>query len=149
MGHGAWFSGDRLGVGRAPRASAAAPASFRPVSFRPTRVAVTLAALAALAATACTTYIQPVRCEGGPFECNEHNDVHFCEYVAVEVQGAECEKVGLRPAQHFCVATPAACVDTTYELEDRGCKVARYQAVRQWRECSTGSPTFITASLGP
>lgn len=90
----------------------------------------------------CTTFIRPVKCEGPPFTCNDRTDVKFCEYEAVALDGADCADVGLVTSKNFCVVTAAACVDTTYAVKDRDCKVREYRAVREWRECHPGTPTF-------
>lgn len=90
----------------------------------------------------CTTYIRPVKCEGPPFTCNERTDVKFCEYEAVALAGADCADVGLVASKSFCVVTASACVDTTYAVKDRDCKVREYRAVREWRACPPGTPTF-------
>jgi hypothetical protein len=90
----------------------------------------------------CTTFIRPVKCEGPPFTCNERTDVKFCEYEAVALDGADCGDVGLVASKNFCVVTAAACVDTTYAVKDRDCKVLEYRAVREWRECPPRTPTF-------
>jgi hypothetical protein len=71
-------------------------------------------------------------------------DVKFCEDEAVAVEGRDCEALGLAASKHFCVvkSKDATCADTHYELKDRDCRVKQYQGVREWRECSPGTPTF-------
>jgi len=102
-----------------------------------------MTALLLVTLSSCTTAIQPVKCEGGPFRCNERADVKFCEYQAVAVQGTDCADVGLVESKNFCVVTKARCVDTSYSVKGRDCRVLEYRAVRQWRECSQGTPTFV------
>ena len=110
-------------------------------AFRSELIASLFIAGAALLPS-CTTFIRPVKCEGPPFTCNERTDVKFCEYSAVAVEGADCADVGLVAAKNFCVVTATACVDTTYAVKDRDCKVREYRAVREWRQCTSGTPTF-------
>jgi hypothetical protein len=90
----------------------------------------------------CTTYIQPVTCEGPPFSCNERTDVKFCEYEAVALDGPDCSGVGLVASKDFCVVTATACRNTTYAVKDRDCTVLQYRPVREWRTCPAGTPTF-------
>ncbi len=92
----------------------------------------------------CTTTIRPVTCTGGPYRCQEGaRDVKFCENEALAVEGSECAGLGLAASKHFCVVTPQTCVmQTHYEVKDRDCRVLEYQAVREWRVCSPGTPTF-------
>jgi hypothetical protein len=93
----------------------------------------------------CTTIIQPVTCEGGPYRCSpDSRDVKFCENEAIEVEGADCAALGIAPSKPFCVVTPShtRCVDTNYEVKDRDCKVLKYRTSREWRVCSPGTPTF-------
>jgi hypothetical protein len=98
---------------------------------------------AATACFSCTTYIDPETCHGGEFKCNERSDVKFCEYVADTLEGAGCRELGLVTSGHFCVVTPASCIDTQYEVKNGDCKVARYTVLREWAECSPGTPTFV------
>lgn len=93
----------------------------------------------------CTTAIHPVTCEGGAYRCNQGSrDVKFCENEAVTVEGSGCAALGVAPSKAFCVVTPAhtKCVDASYEVKDRDCKVLEYRTVREWRVCSPGTPTF-------
>jgi hypothetical protein len=91
----------------------------------------------------CTTMIQPVKCEAGPYRCNAGSrDVKFCENEVVAVQGSDCADMGLAVSKHFCVVTSATCTDTHYEVKGRDCNVLEYRSVREWRECSPGTPTF-------
>jgi hypothetical protein len=106
------------------------------------RAAVGAAMVAATLLASCTTFIQPVRCEGGDYRCNEQSDVKFCEYQAVRVEGADCAAMGLAASKNFCVVTHTACVDTAYEVKARTCRVIQYRPLREWRECSPGTPTF-------
>lgn len=106
-----------------------------------------LAALlvATLSLVGCTTTIQPVACQGGPYRCNaESRDVKFCEDEVVAVEGADCTDLGLAPSKHFCVvkSQDEACADTHYALKGRDCEVRQYRALREWRDCSAGTPTF-------
>jgi hypothetical protein len=101
--------------------------------------------VAAPSLAGCTTSIQPVTCEGGPYRCRQDTrDVKFCENVAISVEGAGCAALGITPSSPFCVVTPAhtRCVDTNYEVAGRDCKVLEYRTVREWRACSPGTPTF-------
>jgi hypothetical protein len=113
----------------------------RKATLRIKLVASLVLAEAALLSS-CTTYVQPVKCEGPPFSCNERTDVKFCQYRAVALEGSECAAVGLVASRDFCVVTATACVDTTYAVKDRDCKVLEYTAVRAWRMCPAGTPTF-------
>ncbi len=100
---------------------------------------------AALSQAGCTTSIQPVRCQGGPYRCSEEaRDVKFCEDEAIAVEGADCGDLGLAPSKLFCIVKPQdeTCSDTHYEVKDRDCKVRQYRAVREWRNCSAETPTF-------
>jgi hypothetical protein len=95
-----------------------------------------------LSVSSCTTFIEPVKCQGPPFTCNEHTDVKFCEYEALSVQGADCSDLGLAPVKDFCVVTTTGCVHTSYAVKGRDCRVQEYRAVRDWRQCPAGTPTF-------
>jgi hypothetical protein len=118
--------------------------------MRAVRIAARLlrAALLLVAATwltDCTTTIQPVQCQGGPYRCNVGSrDVKFCEDEAITLAGANCAALGLAPSKHFCIVKPedASCADARYELRGLDCQVSEYRAVREWRECSEGTPTF-------
>jgi hypothetical protein len=101
--------------------------------------------VAALSLVGCTTSIQPVTCSGGPYRCNENSrDVKFCDDEAIAVEGDSCADLGLAPSKHFCIvkSEDSSCSDTRYEVKDRDCRVLQYSAVREWRECSPGTPTF-------
>jgi hypothetical protein len=101
--------------------------------------------VAAAWSAGCTTSVQPVQCQGGPYRCNVgFRDVKFCEDEAVAVAGAGCTALGLAPSRHFCIVKPedASCADTRYELKGLDCQVSEYRPVREWRECSEGTPTF-------
>lgn len=102
-----------------------------------------LVVVAAALFSSCTTYVRPVKCDGGPYRCNGEPNVRFCEYEAVAVEGADCAELGLAASKSFCVITHAACVDTHYAVKDRNCRVVQYRALREWRECSAGTPTFM------
>jgi hypothetical protein len=101
--------------------------------------------VAVLSLSGCTTTIQPVHCQGGAYHCTEGSrDVKFCENEVVASEGADCADLGLSPSKHFCVVKREddACADNHYQLKDRACAVGQYRAVREWRECSPGAPTF-------
>jgi hypothetical protein len=105
----------------------------------------TLAAMLLAAAVwlpSCTTFVEPVQCQGPPFSCNERSDVKFCQYTAVAVEGTDCANVGMVASKDFCVVTATACVDTSYAVKGRDCRVLEYHAVRAWRQCPVGTPTF-------
>ena len=106
------------------------------------RLVASLVALAAITATSCTTYVRRVTCEGGEYRCNEQHDVKFCENIVVALDGRDCSDVGLVVGQRFCVVTADRCVTTNYAIRDRDCRVLRYAGVREWRDCSPGTPTF-------
>jgi hypothetical protein len=99
----------------------------RKVAFR-IQLLASLGLAEATLLPSCTTYLQSVKCAGPPFTCNERSDVKFCEYQAVALEGTDCESAGLAPSKDFCVVTATACVDTTYALRDRDCKVLDYRA---------------------
>ena len=107
------------------------------------RLLVALLVAASLPA-GCTTTLRPVKCEGGPYRCfEESRDVKFCESEAIAVEGSDCASLGLAASKPFCVVTSQTCmVQTHYEVKDRDCKVLQYRAVREWRVCSPGTPTF-------
>lgn len=113
----------------------------RRAAFRIQLVASFVLAEAALLPS-CTTYVQPVTCEGPPFTCNERTDVKFCQYEALRLEGSDCAAAGLVASREFCVVTATGCVDTTYAVKDRDCRVLEYRAVRTWRVCPAGTPTF-------
>jgi hypothetical protein len=101
--------------------------------------------VAALSLSGCTTTIQPVRCQGGPYRCSEGSrDVKFCENEVIASEGADCGDLGLAASKHFCIVKREddTCADNRYELKGRACTVRQYRAVREWRECSAGTPTF-------
>jgi hypothetical protein len=114
------------------------------VRFGSAAIASALVALVgAVPLPGCTTYVQPIECEGARYRCGEHHDIRFCEYIAVSVTGADCTELGLIESKPFCVVTPGRCLDTHFVARDRNCDVRRYQGVREWAECSPGTPTFI------
>jgi hypothetical protein len=94
----------------------------------------------------CTTTLHHVTCEGGPYRCHEGSgDVMFCENEAIAVEGPDCAAVGLAASKHFCVVVPQPepCAgETRFEMKGGDCKVLQYRALREWRECSPGTPTF-------
>lgn len=68
----------------------------------------------------------------------------FCEAEVLSTKGAGCAEVGLAPSKHFCFVTDAqtTCIHREYALQGRDCEIADYRDVREWRECSPGTPTF-------
>ena len=93
----------------------------------------------------CTTGIHPVNFEVGAYRCQPGSrDVKFCENEAVEVEGPDCDSLGLAASKPFCVVTPShsSCIETHYEVTGKNCKVLQYRALREWRVCSPGTPTF-------
>jgi hypothetical protein len=109
------------------------------------RVLLAASVVTALPSAGCTTTIHPIKCQGGPYRCYEDSrDVKFCEHEAVVVAGRDCADLGIGPSKHFCIVKreDETCSDAEYELNGRDCKVQQYRAVRQWRECSPGTPTF-------
>jgi|SRR5579883_859511 hypothetical protein len=96
------------------------------------------------AAPGCTTYVEPVACEsGGPYTCNQSAEVKFCEYVAMAIDGKDCADLGIVASRPFCVVTTERCIDTSYAVRGRDCRVTQYQAVREDEAlCSPGTPTF-------
>jgi hypothetical protein len=103
-----------------------------------------LLALGVAGSPGCTTYVQPTTCDPGSTACGGVHDARFCEYVVVSLEGAECASLGLAESKHFCVVT-TQCIDTNYAVQDRDCKVLRYQTVRDSMraECAPGTPTFV------
>jgi hypothetical protein len=99
-----------------------------------------LAAAAAL--SSCTTFMHPVTCSGGAFHCGPASDVRFCESVALVVEGTDCTTLGLAPHKRFCFVSRTQCVSTTYAVKDRDCRIVRYEPLKDWSECSEGTPTF-------
>lgn len=96
-----------------------------------------------VASLACTTYVEPVACESGPYTCNRTVDVKFCENVALAVDGKDCADLGIVPSRHFCLVTTTKCVGTSYAVRGHDCRVAQYQALyEEGGECSPGTPTF-------
>jgi hypothetical protein len=92
---------------------------------------------------ACTTYLRPAECHGGPYRCEADSDVKFCESQVVASEGSDCASLGLAPAEPFCVVTNSGCHRTTYEVTNRSCRVSDYLAVAEGRECSPRTPTFL------
>jgi hypothetical protein len=99
----------------------------------------------ALLSVACTTFVQGVACGDRERQCGERHDIRFCEYVALEVDGPECEKFGLAANRPFCFVSSGPCVSTSYATKDSGCQVVRYELLREWGQCSRGAPTFASA----
>lgn len=98
----------------------------------------------AIALAGCKTAMRPVTCEQRPYACTGERDVKFCESEVVAAEGAGCAALGLAASGRFCFVTPAetSCVRTTYEVTGRDCRVVEYRGIREWRECSPGTPTF-------
>jgi|HubBroStandDraft_5_1064220.scaffolds.fasta_scaffold402150_2 hypothetical protein len=92
----------------------------------------------------CTSYIQPTVCDKGATACGGINDARFCDDIAVAVEGQDCASLGIAEAKHFCVVT-TKCIDATYAVADRDCRVLRYQGVSDtyWANCEPGAPTFV------
>lgn len=88
----------------------------------------------------------PVQCEHRPYHCSGPTDVEFCELQAMSVEGADCADLGLAPKKHFCFVMPAHmhCAHTNYTVKGRDCRIVEYRDIRQWSECTAGSPTFVT-----
>jgi hypothetical protein len=97
--------------------------------------------------SACTTRMERVTCERQPYRCIEPTDVSFCELEVVATDGAACGELGLARTKRFCFVTPAhtICAHTNYAVSDQDCRITEYRDVREWRECSEGTPTFIAA----
>jgi hypothetical protein len=109
------------------------------------RTLLAASVVTALSLAGCTTTIHPIQCKGGPYRCGEDSrDVKFCEDEAVVVAGRDCAEMGIKPSKRFCIVKreDETCSDKQYELKGRDCTVKEYRAVRQWRECSPGTPTF-------
>ena len=106
--------------------------------------AATVVAVAGALVCACTTSMVPVKCTDRPYRCVEDTDVKFCESEVLSIDGAGCDALGLAPSKRFCFVTPAhrTCVGTNYEVKGRDCRILEYRNVREWRECSEGTPTF-------
>lgn len=123
---------------RAPTPTPRANASTRRAG------ALLIATLTSL--VACTSYIHPVTCTGGPRRCGERTDVEFCEYEIVSARGADCDALGLAQSKRFCVVgsstSAAPCAETAYAVVGRDCQILDQRALREWAECSPGVPTF-------
>ncbi len=95
------------------------------------------------ALTCCTTFVRPIACGPTPRACGEMHDARFCENIVVAAKGADCASAGLSAGQRFCYVTMRGpCVWTTYALVGRDCVVSEYTPVREWYDCSPGTPTF-------
>ncbi len=94
---------------------------------------------------ACTTFVRPTACPPGATACGGIEDARFCESTAISVEGADCAGLGIAPAKPFCVVTAGPCVATTYAVEGRDCRVARYERLRDSArdDCPLGAPIFI------
>jgi|HubBroStandDraft_1064217.scaffolds.fasta_scaffold331937_2 hypothetical protein len=103
-----------------------------------------LAFVVSVATWSCTTFVEPTTCKLGSTACGGIHDSRFCEYLTVDVEGADCAALNLAPSKLFCVVT-SQCIDTNYAVKNRDCKVLRYSRVRDnYRdECPEGAPTFI------
>jgi hypothetical protein len=111
----------------------------------------------ASAVSSCTTFVEPTTCERAPVSpsgqqprgttaCGEIHDARFCDYVAIAVEGADCNTLGIVQSKHFCVVTHEACIETNYSVKDRDCKVVRYLKVLDStfsEGCPAGAPFFI------
>lgn len=111
---------------------------------RTTRDAFLMGAVA-LAFAACTTSVEPARCEPGSTQCAGIHDARFCDYVAIAVEGTGCAALGIAPSKQFCIAT-TACLDTSYVVAGRDCRVRLYHALSDNAryDCPPGVPTFVT-----
>jgi len=116
-----------------------------------------------LLASGCTTFLEPTTCPPAvltsppdPASARNHStqttacggihDARFCDYIAREVAGADCAALGVVASKHFCVVTQGACVNTSYAVKGRDCRVVRYETVRDnafAEECSPGSPFLL------
>jgi hypothetical protein len=127
------------------------------VHSKPTkRLGGAVIAMAALL-SGCTTFLEPTTCERAPMQpsglrqhgtaaCGGIHDARFCDYVAIAVEGADCNALGVIESKHFCVVTRGACIDTNYSVNGRDCKVVRYKKVSDStfsEECATGAPFFV------
>ncbi len=98
-----------------------------------------------VALPSCTTYVRPTTCQPGATGCGGIDDARFCDDVAVEVRGKDCAALGIVQSRHFCVVSPAACLDNQYAVTGRDCQVLRYEAVSDAtrEECDPGTPIFV------
>jgi hypothetical protein len=104
---------------------------------------VAAGALLVAALSSCVTYIRPVECQGDRrFRCNEHHDIKYCEYEALDVAGPDCDGLGIATSRHFCVVDTGTCVRTHFAVKDRRCDVISHRNLGQWSECPSGVPTF-------
>jgi hypothetical protein len=105
-----------------------------------------LAVVAVVALPRCTTFVQPTSCKDRASSCGGIRDARFCDIVADEVEGADCEELGLLPSRHFCVVTRSACVHADYAVKGRDCRVHRYETVRStwYADCPPGAPAFVS-----
>ena len=105
-----------------------------------------LAVVAVVALPRCTTFVQPTSCKNGASSCGGIRDARFCDIVADEVEGADCELLGVLPSHHFCVVTRSACVHADYAVKGRDCRVRRYEPVRStwYADCPPGVPVFVS-----
>ncbi|MGO8996536.1 MAG: hypothetical protein ACLQVI_24755 [Polyangiaceae bacterium] len=94
----------------------------------------------------CTTVVQPTTCVAGSSGCGGIHDARFCEDVALVAEGADCATSRIVDAKPFCVVSPTACVQTSYVVKDRDCRVVRYRTVRDAAhdECAPGTPMFVS-----
>ena len=107
------------------------------------RGGIGVALMLGAALTCCTTFVRAIACGPTARACGEMHDVRFCENVVVASKGADCASAGLSAGQRFCyVAARGPCVWTTYALDGRDCVVSEYAPVREWYECSPGTPPF-------
>jgi hypothetical protein len=93
----------------------------------------------------CTTFVQPTTCTPGSTSCGGLSDARFCEYTALAVEGGDCPGLGIVASRTFCVVTTQACIDTSYAVKDRDCRVLRYERLRDSTRsaCPPGTPTFV------
>jgi hypothetical protein len=107
--------------------------------------------------SSCTTFVEPTTCERVPAvppgepqrrttACGGIHDARFCDYVAVAVEGTDCNTLGIIESKHFCVVTPGACIDTHYSVQGRDCKIVRYEKISDStfsEGCPTETPFFV------
>jgi hypothetical protein len=104
-----------------------------------------LVMVAGVVLASCTTFVEPTTCQRNSTSCGGIDDARFCEYVADAVRGMDCAELGLAPSRPFCVVTFGSCIETSYAVKDRDCKVIRYETVRDSTraDCSPGTPMFV------
>ena len=104
------------------------------------------ALVVAVVLAGCTTFAEPTTCVPGSTSCAGIADARFCQHVAVSVEGADCPDLGIAEAKPFCVVQSGACLNTTYAVEHRDCRILEYDQVRDSAraECPPGAPMFVS-----